>query len=116
MIRSRAASAVATNQSRSVAVDGSFPTASVSLARTTLLMSANSSSFTETVALRLSLGSADGDPSRIAGFLSCIGHSVFQSREISRIVRSDQRPQPAFRRELLSDPCVGNGQAGAISP
>src|SRR3954469_6957881 len=46
MTRSRAANAAATNQSRSVAEDGSFPTASVSLARTTLLMSANSTSST----------------------------------------------------------------------
>ena len=43
-MRSRTASAVATNQSRSVAVAGSLPTASVSLARTALLNSASSSS------------------------------------------------------------------------
>src|SRR3954471_23055052 len=108
MIRSRAASAAATNQSRSAAEDGSLPTASVSLASTALLISANSSSFTETIALRFSLGSAGKDPSRFAGFLSCIGHSVFQHRgEIGWIVPPDQRPRAAFQREQLSDPCVG---------
>src|SRR5262245_40169034 len=74
MMRSRAVSAAETNQSRSVALDGSLPTASVSLASTALLISEKAASSSVTAAGAAGRTGSVAAGSRLRSSISCIPH------------------------------------------